>query len=280
MTIRALTMSGLLLLLAGVRAQAEPAGTAPEASPLEILQSAFDRMFNYPSVRSIQLRIHRRGHRVTYWAFDLVYKKVDGRGRTLLRFTEPEYLRGNALLVLEVSGGQNDTWIYQKELRRPRRVVSAQKGDSFYGSDLSFEDLEHHDWREFELKRLPDSVVRHRKVHVIDARAPARSQYAHLRAFVEKGRRALLRLDLFKEGHEPVKSFRLEPEEIHEEHGLLKPERMWVVPAGRDASTEVVFRRIEDDPDITDSVFATMRLERSGENLFELVERLRRGGAH
>jgi hypothetical protein len=37
----------------------------------------------------------------------------------------------------------------------------------------------------------------------------------------------------------------------------------------------VVFERIESDSPIGEEVFGSMRLERSGEDLFELVERLR-----
>ncbi len=264
------------------RAFAEPnvldAGVEP--SPVQIVQTAFDRMFNYPSVRSMTLRIHRHGDRVTYRSFDVVYKKVDGRGRTLLRFTEPEYLRGNALLIIEEDDGRNDTWIYQRELRRPRRVLAGHKADSFYGSDLSFEDLEHHDWRRFELRRLPDTTEQGKRAFVVEASAPADSQYSRVVAIVERERFALLRLDLFKAGSgEPIKSLELAADEIEQADGILKPSRMWVRQRGRDASTEVIFEQIEDDPRIADSVFATMRLERSGEDLYQLVERLRKESA-
>jgi hypothetical protein len=181
-------------------------------------------------------------------------------------------------LIIEEPDGRNDTWIYQTDLRRPRRVLSGHKGDSFYGSDLSFEDLEHHDWRRFELRRLPDAVEQGRRAYVIEARTPSDSQYSKAVAVVERDRLALLRLDLFKSGSpEPVKSLELSPNEIEESNATLKPARMWVRQHGRDAATEVVFERIEGDPAITDSVFATMRLERSGEDLYQLVERLRKG---
>lgn len=250
---------------------------AAEPSALEIVQTAFDRMFNYPSVRSVTLRIHRSGDRVTYRSFDVVYKKVDGRGRTLLRFTEPEYLRGNALLILEEKDGRNDTWIYQRDIQRPRRVLAGHKGDSFYGSDLSFEDLEHHDWTRFELQRLPDTVEQRAAAYVVQAQAPSDSQYSKVVATIEQERRALLRLDLFGAGsNEPIKSLVLARDEIkRDEHGNLKPARMWLRQRGREASTEVVFDRIESDPGIADSVFATMRLMKSGEDLYKLVERMR-----
>jgi hypothetical protein len=108
----------LTAILVGTLALAQTGTAAPnvpedavEPPALEIVQTAFERMFNYPSVRSVTLRIHRGASRVTYRSFDVVYKKIDGRGRTLLRFTEPEYLRGNALLMIEEEDGRNDTWI-------------------------------------------------------------------------------------------------------------------------------------------------------------------------
>lgn len=259
------------------RAEPALAGDVADPSALEIVQTAFDRMFNYPSVRSVTLRIHRSGDRVTYRSFDVVYKKIDGRGRTLLRFTEPEYLRGNALLILEEEDGRNDTWIYQRDLQRPRRVLAGHKGDSFYGSDLSFEDLEHHDWTRFELRRLPDTVEQGAPSYVVQAQTPSDSQYSKVVATIEQERRALLRLDLFVAGSsEPIKSLVLAREEIEQdERGNLKPARMWLRQRGREASTEVVFDRIEGDPGIADNVFATMRLMKSGEDLYKLVERMR-----
>lgn len=272
----AIVVWALALSRAGLAAQEAPEG-AVELSALEIVQTAFDRMFNYPSVRSVTLGIHRGGSRITYRSFDVVYKKLDGRGRTLLRFTDPEYLRGNALLMIEERDGRSDTWIYQRDLQRPRRVLAGHKGDSFYGSDLSFEDLEHHDWRRFQLRRLPDAIEQGEPSYVVEARPPSDSQYSKAIATVERERLALLRLDLFGANSvEPTKSFELAPDQIERgASGLLKPARMRVRQHGREASTEVVFDRIEDDPKIADEVFATMRLIKSGEDLYKLVERMR-----
>lgn len=274
----------LATVLVGCVAAAQPGPAAAERaedsvpwSAREIIETAFDRMFNYPSVRSVTLEIHRGGSRVTYRSFDVVYKKVDGRGRTLLRFTEPEYLRGNALLMIEEEDGRNDTWIYQRNLRRPRRVIAGHKGDAFYGSDLSFEDLEHHDWKRFDLKRLPDRLEQGKPSYVVEARASADSHYSKVVATVEQERMALLRLDLYgADPSEPIKSLVLAPDEIEEgAGGNLKPSRMTVQQHGRDAVTEVIFDRIQDDPEIADEVFAAMRLVKSGEDLYKLVDRLR-----
>lgn len=270
---RAAGLAAALLLAGEAPARADP---AIEPAPIEILEDAFERMFNYASVRGVTLRIHRGGRPSAVRRFDVAYAREEQRGRTLLRFTAPQYLRGTALLILEEADGRSDVWIYQPELRRARRVVASHKGDPFFGSDLSYEDLEHHAWRRFALRRLSDAVEQDRSCYVIEATPPAESQYSRVVAFVERQRLALLRLELHRGGAErPSKTLRVPATEIEEVEGRLQPRRMWMREEGRDAATEVIFERTRAGVEVAREVFAAMRLERSGEDLFELVERLR-----
>ena len=272
--------AALALLPFGVAAAlaAEPAEDAAAPSPHAIVQGAFDRMFNYPSVRSVTLRIERGDRVAALRSFEVAYARDGGRGRTLLRFTAPDYLRGSALLILEEPDGRNDVWIYQPELRRARRVGVSHKGDAFFGSDLSFEDLEHHAWRRFRLARRPDAREQGRDCYVVEAVPPDDSQYSEVVAWVERDRLALLRVDFHRGGDpHPLKSLLVAPEEIDGQGGVLRPRRMRMEQHGRAAATEVVFDRIESGGPIAEEVFGAMRLERSGEDLFELVERLRAG---
>lgn len=258
-----------LVLLAG-------AATGDETrSPREIVQTAFDRMFNYTSVRTAEFHVFRHGELVAKRNFDVVYRRIEGRGHTLLRFTAPEYLDGTALLMVERSDGGEDTWLYRESQRRVRRVSTSQKADSFYGTDFTFEDLEHHDWSQFDVERVGETTREGRAVHVLEARPRRASQYARLRVEIEKERLALLRMHLFKPGDaEPFKSLRVEPEAIEVRDGLLVPRRMAMVQHGREARTEVRFRRVETDAEISRTVFSSMRLERSGVALSDLVRRL------
>ena len=112
------------------------------------------------------------------------------------------------------------------------------------------------------------------------ARPPPESQYGALRAWVERERLALLRVEFFRPGASAAsKTLEIAPGEVRERNGVLEPERMWVRQAGRSAATEVVFERIRSGAEIDAGVFAPSRLERSSEDLFALVERLRAEGA-
>jgi outer membrane lipoprotein-sorting protein len=231
-------------------------------TPVEILQSAFDRLFNYTSARRVTMRIHRDGRRVIIRGFDMVYKDVDGEGRTFLRFREPEYLRETALLILEVQGRSDDVWIYLPELRKPRRISTSEKADSFYGSDLTYEDLEHHEWSRYQVSARPDARVFERDCFVLEAIAPPTSQYSRVVAYVEKERVALLRVDFFKgKSPSPVKMLELNPNELRVEGEVLVPARMSMRLVGREGSTEVTFDRIEVGAKIADDAFSVMLLE-------------------
>ncbi len=259
---------------------AGPAEDGTEPAPLEIIQGAFDRMFNYPSVRTVTFRIHRAGGRVLERDFDIVYKRVDGRGHTLVRFTNPDYLRGSAMLIIERPSGTSDTWLYRPSDRRARRVSTAQRADSFFGSDFTFEDLEHHDWRSFELQRRPDQVEQGRLCYVIEATPRGASQYRRMTAWIEREHLSLLRIDFFQgSGTSPAKTLTVDPAEIEVDDELVKPRRIWLRQNGRDQATEVLFGRIETDAEITERVFTLLRLEQSGRSLYDLVDRMTPGSS-
>jgi len=276
----ALALFGLgLPLLATADATPDKSGAAVpaavERTPLEIVKAGFDRVLSYPSVRSTRLRVFRDGRMVSYRDFDVVYQRFEGQGHTLLRFTAPDYLRDEGLLIIEDGEGSNEAWLCQPAEARPRRVGTHQKRDAFYGSDLTFEDLEHHVWEQFDLRRLTDRNEHGRSFYVVEAIPPQDSQYTKLNIAVEKNQLALARVDFFRGAPpRPAKTLRVDLEGLTEENGHLKVRRFWMEQAGREASTEVEFLRIDVDEAIARRVFSALRLQDKGEDLLDLVKRL------
>lgn len=268
-------VAGLCLtwLLLGAQSGA-PSARAPERSEREWLREAFERTLHAPGVRSVELRVHRGGQLVSRRAFDVAYRRDAEQAHSLLRFTAPNYLRGHALLVLETEAGVSDTWLYQAEERRPRRVGAAHKGDSFYGSDLSFEELEHPRFEHFALRRLPDADEAGVRCVVIEAAPLRESQYGRLIVWIDPVRSGVARIDFHRGGDaEPTKRLRIELTGVAEEAGFLRVAHMRVEQIGRDAWTDVETSRMEIDPDISASVFSAALLERESEDLYALVAR-------
>ena len=262
-----------------LRAWADDAAAREEPEPVVIVQTAFDRLFNYTSARRITMRVHRNKRVVAIRNLDMVYKRVDGQSRTFLRFNKPEYLRETAVLMFENPGGQSDTWVYVPELRKPRRYSTSEKRDPFYATDLTLEDLEHHDWRRYQVSRMPDAEIAGRACFVVKAIAPRSSGYAHVLAYVERRRHALLRVEFFSRGSaDLLKTLELAPTDLRADRGVFVPSRMSVRLAGRNAWTEVLFDRVEVDPPISDDAFSISLLEH-GAKPFDLIQADSQGGS-
>jgi hypothetical protein len=245
------------------------------------VERAFDRTFQQPGVRRVELRVERGGREVARRRFELAHRR-EGRGaRSLLRFVAPDYLRGHALLIVDAGAGDPpDVWLYQPEERRPRRVGATHRSDSFYGSDLSYEDLERADWRRWRVAAAGAGDEAGVACALVDAWPPAGSQYGRLRLWLATELAAVARIDFFgragarpEAGEPAIKRLRVPLEGVVEEQGYLRVRRIEVEALGGEARTELVVERMAIDPAIAASVFSAVRLEREGEGLFELAER-------
>lgn len=268
----------------GASAAGAAHGPGPDAIRAR-LERAFERTFQPPGVRRIALRVARNGREVAWRVFELAHRR-EGRGaRSRMRFVEPDYLRGHALLIVDDGEGQPpDTWLYLPEERRPRRVGGTQRGDAFYGSDLSYEDLERPDWAQWRVAARTSVPEGGLDCLVVDAWPPPASQYGRLRIWLATAPAGVARIDFFgragarpEADEAPVKRLRADLAGVAEEHGFLRVERIAVEAVGRDARTELAVERIAIDPGIAAEVFSARGLEREGEDLFQLAERHARG---
>lgn len=262
-----LLLLGLLLPLL-----AHANGDVPDLTGL--VQRAFDRTLHAPGVRSLELRIHRNGHLVSRRAFDLAYRRDAEGAQSLLRFTAPVYLRGHALLVLGSRDGASDTWLYQAEERRPRRVGATHKADAFYGSDLSFEELEHQRFEHWSLRRLADDDDACAACIVVEATPRRESQYGRIVVWVDRAREAVARVDFHRGADpEPHKRLHVSLDDVAEEDGFLRIVHMRIEQLGRNAWTDVETARMAVEPAIPAEVFSASVLEREGDDLYALVTR-------
>lgn len=70
-------------------------------------------------------------------------KLYDG-GKTekrIYRFLSPADVQGTGVLVFDYEKQADDVWIYLPALRKTRRIVSSQRGQSFMGSEFTYGDL-------------------------------------------------------------------------------------------------------------------------------------------
>lgn len=72
---------------------------------------------------------------VTYW------KKYGDQSKSVVFFREPEDVAGTGLLVWSAKGRDDDQWLYLPDLGRVRQINASARGDSFMGTDFTYDDL-------------------------------------------------------------------------------------------------------------------------------------------
>ncbi|GAB1258450.1 outer membrane lipoprotein-sorting protein [Aurantivibrio plasticivorans] len=72
------------------------------------------------------------------------YRKYFGdEKRTVIFYTEPTNVRGTGFLTYDYPNLEkdDDQWLYLPALRKVRRISASNRGDSFLGTDLSYEEI-------------------------------------------------------------------------------------------------------------------------------------------
>ena len=191
----------LLVLVLGIPAAGHSEEAASEAAPapaekpaeLEATDVTACAQRNLPEPDSLRaVRITRRdrdGNEKVSRLRMYGRRNPEGLREMVLRFAEPEDIKGVAFLFIERADG-NDIYFTSPEFNRPKRIESKGRGAELFGTDLTYEDFEHMHGinRPGEWKRQADDVVRERPVYVIETR-PADPETAQLA--IQASRRSL-----------------------------------------------------------------------------------------
>ena len=200
---RGLVAAGSCLLLL----QSPPPGLAYDsadtvpavASPQAILEAAFTNRYSINLVSRIELTMIGRGGQHQVRTLEVATKVVDGKvysiGRRLL---SPEYLRDMTVLMMEKADRSEDAFIFLPSLGKVRRITTAQKSDAFFGSDVTYEDLEQQRASDFEFDSIEEGLLENERVHQIRARPIRRGNYDHALFVVAQKDLALLKIQYYK----------------------------------------------------------------------------------
>jgi hypothetical protein len=136
-----------------------------------------------------------------------VYAKR-GRGEhsaRLIRFHTPPDLARSAILTLEHADRDADQWIYLPAYHAARRIAAANRGDTWMGTDLTYEDitdpkLEHYDYT--TLRTEPLEGVRCTVIAAVptDRQLKEQSAYGRTVFWVDPAEAVALRIEYYDRG--------------------------------------------------------------------------------
>jgi hypothetical protein len=186
-------------------------------------------------------------------------KGEPGRGRVLLRFTDPPEVKGVALLIAGRPAQTADQWLYTPAIARARRVAAHSRRSRFYSTHLSFEDLQEDDGSAAEYSLAGEEVLDGEPCWRISARPRASSQYDSKTYWVSKSKQIVLRTDLAA-GGETVKRVLAHGYRLLQ--GVWTASRVEVMDLKRGGRTVVELRNVRYDLPLPDDRFTVEALGR------------------
>jgi hypothetical protein len=93
----------------------------------------------------------------------------DNRGKQIMWFTAPPTDKGISFLKMERNNNTTDMRMWLPAFKKIRRISSKKKGDSFMGSDLSYEDLYTRKITDYTFKLLKEQILKDENCYILES---------------------------------------------------------------------------------------------------------------
>jgi hypothetical protein len=135
------TLAPLILLMVMPRALALVHAQGPDG-PREIMQRVLRDSRADDEVADVLMELVNARGRVRRRTTTIYSKKRTAHeSARLIRFRDPPDLARSAILSIEHADRDADQWIYLPAYHAARRVASANRGDTWMGTDFTYEDI-------------------------------------------------------------------------------------------------------------------------------------------
>ena len=260
-------LAALPVILLFVSAQASPAeiDASPE-DPRKLLERAFTNQHDVDTTATIELVIRNRSGQERSRTFQAASKIIDDRMHAIGRLTHPAHLRGMTILQIEALDRSHDAFIYLPSSQNVRRVSTAQRGDSFFGTDVTYEDLERRYAKDYEIIDLSTGRIGGEPTHVVRARPRLRHSYHEVVFWLAQSDQVILQVHYFKRGaDEPYRTVVAPRASMQKTGDHTLPTRLVVHNLARGTTTEAIYQKLAIDPEIDDRVFSVRTLQQKGQ---------------
>jgi len=197
-----------------------------------------------------------------------VTEQTDPRGehRTFMEFTAPADTKGTRFLHVSPRGEKDQQWLWTPTTRRVRRLGDAQRDENFFGTDLSYRDLELivriQQWNDDEAKATlaSDEEVDGKPCHVVEL-VPKNKEfpYARYRLWFGTVDALLWRVEVYDADDRLFKRVSLGHYERLGKYATAMENDVATVPYG--THTTYKLREVRYDTDVPDGVFDIANME-------------------
>jgi hypothetical protein len=255
-------------ILLGVAARADGVEDAPPASPSasELLDRAYRNLYEGDFVQILALTTRSATGRTMTRRLQVTRKQTSPPGKALVRFLEPPDIRGTSLLLLERDDRHDDLFLYLPAFDRIRRVSAAQRADAFFGTLLTYEDLEPKQAKNYEARFAGRDVVEGVPCVLLEVRPrpEIQSDYERIEPCIDPDRAVALRTDYWVKGRR-IKRSVSPPRRIQAVEGRSVPFETRIRSDESGTETLLVTESYEIRAEIADDFFTAKQLMQGDE---------------
>lgn len=240
---------------------AESHAEAHVDGPSQLLERAFANLYADDYVQTMELSTRAEAMRPMTRTLQITRKQSVRPGKALVRFLEPFDIRRTSVLILENDGSTDDLYVYLPALDLTRRVSAAQRADSFFGTDLSYEDIEPKRAEDYEVRAVVEDAMEEDCVRLeIRATPDFESTYDHMVSCIETERAVIRWTDFFRRGR-LVKRLEIDEGSIESIGDRFIPFLMTMRTLRTGSETQVRTRKYELAAEIPERLFSTWNLQ-------------------
>jgi hypothetical protein len=230
-------------------------------SAIAVLESAFENRYGAGIASIIELKLETKTGSTTSRTIETISTLIDGRMHSIGRLTEPPHLRGMTILSIEAENRDHDAFLYLPSSQMVRRISTAQRADSFFGTDVTFEDLERQRSSDFVDLTIESIGWNGEPAFAIEGHPKRGSSFAKARFIVSRADSVILMTEYFKRSAEaPFRIVEIQRDSVRAESGHSIPTRFVVRNLSRHTNTTVELRDLVVNPEIDHALFSIKTL--------------------
>ncbi len=191
----------------------------------------------------------------------MISKSIDRNQKQIIWFLEPKDDRGVSFLKIEHDHKDDEMRMWLPAFKKVRRISAKKRGDSFMGSDLSFEDLSSRVISNYDYNRLEDRSLVDTECFVLETipKKESKSFYSRHVSFMDKNTLNIVKELSYDRNGDLIKEKEFDYSDIDGYQILV---RVFVKDVIKDHTTEVFFTDILVNRGIEENFFHEKNLKR------------------
>jgi Outer membrane lipoprotein-sorting protein len=186
-----------------------------------------------------------------------------GLARSVIVFHRPTSVQNTRFLVIENSDREDDQWIFLPALKRVRRIASSEGGDSFMGTEFSYDDFKSREIDDYTHTYLRTENAQGYRCHVVESvpKEGTGSRYGRILHWITVDEEIMsdLKMELYDRDGSLARTFLVE--DLKQVDGYWTPVSVIMKNSKTGRATRLVQERLELDKPVNPRRFTTRYLQ-------------------